>query len=111
MLNGLYAALLADGKQSNGGGGLSPRSVRYVHTIIHRALRDAVRWGRIARNPADAADPPRATATSRPVITTWSAEEVRAFLEHTADHRAARRVRHAGDDRHAPRRVPRPALV
>jgi len=33
MLNGLYAALLADGKQSNGGGGLSPRSVRYVHTL------------------------------------------------------------------------------
>jgi hypothetical protein len=44
MLNGLYAALLADGKQSNGGGGLSPRSVHYVHTILHRAFRDAVRW-------------------------------------------------------------------
>jgi integrase len=87
MLNGLYAALLADGKQSNGGGGLSPRSVRYVHTIVHRALKDAVRWGRIARNPADAADPPRAAATSRPTMTTWTAPEVRAFLEHTADHR------------------------
>jgi integrase len=87
MLNGLYAALLADGKQSNGGGGLSPKSVRYVHTIVHRALKDAVRWGRIARNPADAADPPRAAATSRPVMTTWTAQEVRAFLGHTADHR------------------------
>jgi integrase len=87
MLNGLYAALLADGKQSNGGGGLSPRSVRYIHTIVHRACRDAVRWGRIARNPADAADPPRAAATVRPTMTTWSAQQVRAFLEHTADHR------------------------
>jgi integrase len=87
MLNGLYAELLADGKQSNGGGGLSPRSVRYVHTIVHRAFRDAVRWGRITRNPADAADPPRAAATARPTMTTWTADQLRAFLEHTAEHR------------------------
>jgi integrase len=87
MLNGLYPALLEDRKQSNGGGGLSPRSVRYVHTIIHRAFRDAVRWGRITRNPADAADPPRSAATVRAAMTTWSAEQVRAFLVHTADHR------------------------
>jgi integrase len=87
MLNGLYAELLADGKQSNGGGGLSPRSVRYVHTIVHRAFRDAVRWGRITRNPADAADPPRAAATARPAMNTWSANQVRAFLDYTSDHR------------------------
>ena len=87
MLNALYAQLLADGKQSNGGGGLSPRSVRYVHTIVHRAFRDAVRWGRITRNPADAADPPRAAATARPAMNTWSANQVRAFLDYTADHR------------------------
>ncbi len=87
MLNALYAQLLADGKQSNGGGGLSARSVRYVHTIIHRALRDAVRWGRITRNPADAADPPRASATNRPTMTTWTAEQLRAFLSFTDGHR------------------------
>ena len=34
MLNALYAALPADGKQSNGGGGPSPSSVHYVHTIL-----------------------------------------------------------------------------
>ena len=90
MLNALYAALLADGKRTtaNGGnGGLSPRSVRYIHTIIHRAFRDAVRWGRIPRNPADAADPPRASAVVRPTMTTWTADQVRAFLDHTAEHR------------------------
>lgn len=90
MLNGLYAALLADGKLTNangGRGGLSPRSVRYVHTIIHRAFREAVRWGRIARNPADASDPPRASAVVRPTMTTWTADRVRAFLDHTAEHR------------------------
>jgi hypothetical protein len=40
--------------------GLDRRTVNYVHTILHRAFKDAVRWGRLARNPADAADPPRA---------------------------------------------------
>lgn len=42
MLNGLYAALLTDGRQPYGSRGLSPRSVRYIHTIVH-GLRDAVR--------------------------------------------------------------------
>jgi len=40
--------------------GLDPRTVSYVHTILHRAFKDAVRWGRLVRNPADAADAPHA---------------------------------------------------
>ncbi len=44
-LNGLYARLLAEGRKDSEGGGLSPRSVRYVHTILHRVLKDAVKWG------------------------------------------------------------------
>jgi integrase len=89
MLNSLYAQLLADGKRSTayGGGGLSARSTRYVHSIVHRALRDAVRWGRITRNPADAADPPRASATARPTMSTWSAGQLRSFLDFTEGHR------------------------
>jgi integrase len=86
----MSVSLLADGKltTANGGsGGLSPRSVRYIHTIVHRAFRDAVRWGRIARNPADAPDPPRASAVVRPTMKTWTADEVRTFLDHTAEHR------------------------
>jgi site-specific recombinase XerC len=39
--------------------GLPVRTVRYVHVIVHRAMKDAVRWGRLVRNPADASDPPR----------------------------------------------------
>jgi hypothetical protein len=35
MLNALYAELLASGKRSNGGG-LSPGTVRYIHTILRR---------------------------------------------------------------------------
>ena len=65
-LNGLYAHLLAEGRKDYAGGGLSPRSVKYVHTIIHRLLRDAMKWDRLARNAADAADPPRSTSSGRP---------------------------------------------
>jgi hypothetical protein len=39
--------------------GLSPRTVRYAHSVIRKALADAVKWNRPARNVADAADPPR----------------------------------------------------
>ncbi len=80
-LNGLYAALLADGRKDSEGGGLAPRSVRYVHTIAHRLFKDAVRWGRLVRNPPDAADPPRGTSSGSPDMVTWSAEELARFLD------------------------------
>lgn len=82
-LNGFYAELLASGRR-DGGGGLSPATVRYVHAVIRKALSDAVRWNQLPRNVADAADPPR---PSRPQIRTWSAREVRAFLRHVEDDR------------------------
>jgi integrase len=86
-LNQLYAALLAGGRKDHKGGGLSPRTVRYIHTIVHRALKDAVRWGRLARNPADAADPPKAGEASRPESITWTADQLRTFLEGTRSSR------------------------
>ena len=60
--------------------GLDRRTVNYVHTILHRAFKDAVRWGRLARNPADAADPPRAGQKSDGVHA-WDAATLRAFLD------------------------------
>ena len=86
-LNQLYAALLAEGRKDHAGGGLSPRTVRYIHTIVHRALKDAVRWGRLARNPADAADPPKAAEAGRPESITWTADQLRTFLEGTRESR------------------------
>lgn len=87
MLNGLYAKLLSEGRKDHEAGGLSPRSVRYVHTITHRALKDAVKWGRLARNPADAADPPRASASGRPESVTWTAQQLATFLQGTREDR------------------------
>jgi len=59
--------------------GLDPRTVTYIHTILHRAFKDAVRWGRLARNPADAADPPRSGQKS--TAKAWDAATLRRFLE------------------------------
>ncbi len=82
-LNAVYAALLKP--KLNGGHGLSPRSVQYVHVILHRAFRDAIRWERLTRNPCDAADPPR--GLNRPRLRVWTAGEVATFLRLTTDDR------------------------
>jgi integrase len=59
--------------------GLDPRTVNYIHTIIHSAFKDAVRWGRLARNPADASDPPSGGQKSDG-IQAWDAATLRWFL-------------------------------
>lgn len=80
-LEALYAKLSREGRH-DGKGGLSPRSVRLVHATIHRALKDAVRTHRTSRNVAETAEPPKGeTKEAR----TWTAAELRKFLEHVGD--------------------------
>lgn len=69
------------------GKGLSPRTVRYIHSILHAALKDALRWNRIVRNPADAATPPSETATKSAGPETWTAEQLGDFLDFAGDSR------------------------
>lgn len=76
-LNAFYADLLADGRR-NGAGGLSPATVERIHATIHKALADAVRWGRLARNPADRADPPKESTAEMSV---WTPEQLGTFLD------------------------------
>ncbi len=85
-LNGLYAKLAESGRK-NGKSGLSPATVHHVHACLHRALRDAVKWGHLARNPADSADPPRQRGTERREMKTWTAQQLGAFLKSAADER------------------------
>src|SRR5438270_8276414 len=68
------------GKQSPG---LKPRTVRYIHTIIHAALDDAVRWRRVPLNAADQATAPSAKSSKAPEMKVWSGPELAAFLERT----------------------------
>ena len=50
-IQSLYTRMKADG--------LAPRSILRYHQMLHAALRQAVRWQLLVRNPADAVDPPR----------------------------------------------------
>jgi integrase len=77
QLNAFYAGLLVDGRRS-GLGGLSPTTVRHIHATLHKALSDAVRWGRLPRNPADQADPPRPASAEMSV---WTPAQLRQFLD------------------------------
>ncbi|GMW05075.1 MAG: site-specific integrase [Dehalococcoides mccartyi] len=62
--------------------GLSARTVRYHHAIIHSSLQTAVKWGLVARNVADAVEPPRIQRTEMQI---WNEEEINIFLENLKD--------------------------
>jgi integrase len=64
---------------------VGPRTVRYTHTILRRALADAVRLGVIETNAALSADPPSSRAAKAAPRPTWSAEELKRFLASAAD--------------------------
>jgi integrase len=53
-----YTAALNSGRR-DGAGGLAPRTVGHMHRVLKQALGQAVRWGELNRNPADAVDPPK----------------------------------------------------
>jgi integrase len=78
-LTALYNDLLAAGRH-DGRGGLSPRTVRYVHTIVHRVLGDAAEAGLLPKNPAAVAKPPSARQATAPEMRTWTRDQLRAFL-------------------------------
>lgn len=85
-LDQLYARLLKEGRQ-DGRGGLSPKTVRYLHNTMHKALRDAERKGLVPRNVAAMADPPRRSQSGSSKMKVWTPEELRVFLAAIAGHR------------------------
>src|SRR5664280_1821571 len=86
QVNALYAKLAETGRK-DGKSGLSPMTIHHVHSCLHKACKDAVRWGHISRNPLDAADPPRKKGDSAREMQTWTKEQLRAFLGSVADER------------------------
>ena len=69
-IQAVYAAMLARG--------LSPRTVRYAHSVLHSALEQAVRWRLLARNPAKLVDLPR---TERREMRSLTPVEATRFLD------------------------------
>ena len=78
-LNALYGELLRSGRlRGRKTKGLSPTTIRRIHATLHRAFKDAVRWGLIQNNPVDNCDPPR--LARHDVMRTWTLEELKSFL-------------------------------
>jgi integrase len=83
QLAAFYRSLLEHGRL-DGRGGLAPKTIRNIHGALHAALKDAVRWGYVARNVAAAADLPKGML---PEMHVWSPEQLRAFLDHVSNDR------------------------
>jgi integrase len=83
-LDPLYSQLLVSGRRQKPGP-LSKRSVFYIHSVLHRALSDAVKKGILSRNVADQASAPSAKSTRPPEASWWTPAELRSFLSATAD--------------------------
>ena len=58
--------------------GLSPRTVGYVHAVLHHALEQAFRWGMVPRNVASLVKPPRA---ERSEVVPLSPDQARRLLK------------------------------
>ncbi len=57
-IQGFYAEALKSGHMQRAGG-LSARTVLHYHRILSQALKQAVKWQLLPRNPAEAVDPPK----------------------------------------------------
>jgi integrase len=64
--------------------GLSARTVRYLHAVLSSALKQAVRWGMLARNPAELVELPR---QARKEMQALSPTEAAEFLKAAASDR------------------------
>lgn len=64
----LYALKLEDG--------LAPRTVRHLHTVLHHALRDAVRQGLVQRNVTELVDSPLAPRHEQQALTSEQAQRL-----------------------------------
>ena len=75
-LQSLYARKLSEG--------FSKHTVTYIHSVIHKTLDTAMKWGLVARNVADAVTPPSPEKTD---IHPLSVEQVKRLLKVLEDDR------------------------
>lgn len=85
-LQKLYQDLRTHGKVSqnkNAGSGLSQKTVRNIHMMLHVALEQAVKEGLIGKNPTDNCIAPKVEKKEMKVI---QPEKIGAYLQAAADH-------------------------
>ncbi len=80
-----YGEALDHGRR-DGKGGLSPRTIKHHHRVLSQALRQAVRWRMLVRNPCDAVDPPRPPHQEMSVLDQADAARLVKASEETAIH-------------------------
>ena len=83
-LKALYTKKLKEGRADGKPGGLSTRSVKYIHTIISAALDGAFEDELVSRNVAKSVTPP---TVKTPQIKYWAWDKARYFLEETKQDR------------------------
>ncbi len=74
-IQGFYNNLVKPPEE--GGKGLSPKTLRNIHSVLHRALQQAVSIGYIRSNPTDACILPR---MEKPEIKPLDEKQMKAFL-------------------------------
>lgn len=80
-----YRQKLQSGRK-DGRGGLSTRTVRYLHNLLLAMFSQAVRWGILQGNPIELAEPPKLHQSEKHV---WTEEEAARFVENIQGHRLA----------------------
>lgn len=83
QISTMYAKALTSGRR-DGKGGLSPRTVHHLHRVTKQALRQAVKWQMLVRNPVDAVDAPK---VERQTMQTFDMEQTAEALTLAKPHR------------------------
>jgi len=63
-----YSKAIESGLKDTKPGGLSAQTVLHHHRVLREALKQAVKWQLLARNPADAVEPPRPSRKEMSVL-------------------------------------------
>lgn len=66
--------------------GLSPRTVRYTHSVLSNALKQAVKWRYLPNNPCNDVDLPKMNATEMKAM---NLNEIKRFIKTIQQHRLA----------------------
>jgi integrase len=61
--------------------GLSPRTVQLIHTTLHKALKQAVRWGLVPRNVTEGVEAPRPAKNAKKEMHPLTPGQARNLLE------------------------------